>query len=395
MKSFKDKMSQASSEPPPKDIRSQVTLLDPAVHIYTSGTTGLPKTAVINHVRLCIVSLYQASIGLNSNDVIYICLPLYHTTDFMACTGAIERGLTIALRSKFSISQFWDDCRKYDATVFQYIGEIMRYLCNTPKKDNDRNHKIRIAIGNGIRADVWRDFLNRFGNVRIMEFYGATEGNMGLWNYSCRIGAVGRDTFLQQWMSPYALVKYDSDKGEPVRDSSGFCIKAAKGEPGLLCTEISQKTPFSGYAGDLEQTEKKRLHSVFKKGDVYFNTGDLMRVDGDNFIYFHDRIGDTFRWKGENVATTEVSDILTAAECIKEANVYGVIVPGQEGRARMAAITLRDGHKFDSRNIYQQVQSFLPAYARPQFIRIKDMLDITGMFKNLKVKLVEEGFKPK
>ncbi|XP_075997918.1 long-chain fatty acid transport protein 2-like [Genypterus blacodes] len=393
MKSLKDKVSQASSEPLPKDLRAHLTLMSPAVYIYTSGTTGLPKAAVISHLRLWVVGFYQFIVGVNSNDVVYVSLPLYHTTGFMACTAAIERGITVALRSKFSASQFWDDCRKYDVTVIQYIGEVMRYLCNTPKKDNDQSHKVRLAVGNGLRADVWRDFINRFGNVQMFEFYGATEGNIGLWNYTGRVGAIGRDTIFQRCIMSYALIKCDTVTGEPVRDPSGFCIKA-KGEPGLLVSEITQRAPFGGYARDLQQTEKKRLHNVFKTGDIYFNTGDMMIMDEDNFFYFHDRTGDTFRWKGENVATTEVSDVMTATECIQEANVYGVNVPGQEGRAGMAAITLREGQKFDSRSVCQHVQNLLPAYARPRFIRIKTMLETTGTFKNLKGKLVEEGFNP-
>ncbi|XP_075998409.1 long-chain fatty acid transport protein 2-like [Genypterus blacodes] len=393
MKSLKDKVSQASSEPLPKDVRAHLTLMSPAVYIYTSGTTGLPKAAVISHLKVWSICVLMCVTGVNSKDVLYTCLPLYHITAFIGCTAAIERGITIALSRKFSASQFWDDCRKYDVTVVQYIGELMRYLCNTPKKDNDRSHKVRLAVGGGIRSDVWRDFSNRFGNVKIVEVYGATEGNFGLYNYTGKLGAIGRDTFFQRMLISYALIKFDAITGEPVRDPSGFCIKA-KGEPGLLVSEITQKMPFAGYARDLQQTEKKRLHNVFKRGDMYFNTGDMMIIDRDNFIYFHDRTGDTFRWKGENVATTEVSDVLTATECIQEANVYGVNVPGQEGRAGMAAITLREGQKFDSRSVCQHVQNLLPAYARPRFIRIKNILETTGTFKNLKGKLVEEGFNP-
>ncbi|KAF3688702.1 Very long-chain acyl-CoA synthetase [Channa argus] len=342
METFKDKMSRTSSEPLPKNLRSHLTLQTPAAYIYTSGTTGT----------------------------------------------------TFALRSKFSASQFWDDCRRYNITVILYIGEIMRYLCSTPKKINDKSHKVRLAIGNGIRADVWRDFIIRFGNVHIREFYGATDGNFSLINYSNKVGAVGRENFLNKKLFPYALIKYDIDKGGPIRDSSGLCIEAAKGEPGLLVTEITLRTPFPGYLGDLQQTEKKMLHNVFKKGDLYVNTGDQLRVDIDNFVYFQDRVGDTFRWKGENVATTEVTDVISLADCIKEANVYGVKVPGQEGRVGMAAVVLRDGQMFDSVEVFKHVENFLPVYARPRFLRIQSSLDITGTFKHLKVKLMEEGFNP-
>ncbi|XP_062276068.1 long-chain fatty acid transport protein 2-like isoform X2 [Scomber scombrus] len=328
VESFKDKMSQVSSEPLPKDLRSHLTLQSPAVYVYTSGTTGLPKAAVITHSKLWAMSFLQSIAGVTAKDVVYISLPLYHTAGFVGFTAALQMGVTVALRSKFSASQFWDDCRKYNVTVILYIGEIMRYLCNTPKKLNDRNHKVRLAMGNGIRPDVWRDFLSRFGNIQIREFYGATEGNLALMNYSGKIGAIGRDTFFHKRFYPYAVIKYDVDKGEALRDSSGFCIEVAKGGPGLLVSEISARAPFSGYARDLQQTEKKRLHDVLKKGDLYFNTGDLVVIDEDDFIYFQDRVGDTFRWKGENVSTNEVADVITLADCVKEANVYGVEVPG-------------------------------------------------------------------
>ncbi|KAM6960645.1 long-chain fatty acid transport protein 2-like [Aplochiton taeniatus] len=343
MESFKDKVNQASPEPIHVGIRSHVTLGSPAVYIYTSGTTGLPKAAMVNHQRLWAMSFLQSIAGVNSNDVMYINLPLYHTAGFMGCTGAIERGITIALRSKFSASKFLEDCRRYNVTVIQYIGETMRYLCNTPKSNNDQSHGVRIAIGNGIRADVWREFLNRFGNVQIKEIYASTEGNMSFINYPGRIGAVGRVNFFHKRVFPYALIKYDAEKEEPVRNSMGLCIEAAKGDAGLLVSQITIKAPFNGYAKDLQQTEKKRLHDVFKKGDLYFNSGDLLRIDKDDFIYFQDRIGDTFRWKGENVATNEVSDIITMADCVEEANVYGVQVSRGQGWHGCCNCEGRDG----------------------------------------------------
>eukprot|EP00064_Thunnus_orientalis_P014001 superscaffoldBa00002368_g14042 len=310
VESFKDKMSQVSSEPLPKDLRSHLTLQSLALYVYTSGTTGLPKAAVITHRKLWAMSFLQSTAGVNNKDVVYVSLPLYHVAGFVGLTGALQRGITVVLRSKFSASQFWDDCRKYNVTVILYIGEIMRYLCNTPK--------VRTAC------------------------------------HSTNV----------------------------------------KGEPGLLVSEISVRAPFSGYARDLQQTEKKRLHNVLKTGDVYFNTGDLVLIDKDNFIYFQDRVGDTFRWKGENVATTEVADVITLADCIKEASVYGVEVPGQEGRTGMAAVILRDGQMFDSADVFKHIENFLPAYARPRFMRIQSSLEVTGTFKHLKVKLIEEGFNP-
>ncbi|KAF7644950.1 hypothetical protein LDENG_00213230 [Lucifuga dentata] len=393
--SFSDKVDQASDTPVPLSLRSHITLKSPAVYIYTSGTTGLPKAAVFNQKRLLRVFVVLSSNGVMADDIIYLNLPLYHTAGFViGFIGSIETGSTIILKRKFSASQFWDDCRKYSVTVVQYIGEVLRYLCNSPKRENDKDHKVRLAIGNGVRAEIWREFLNRFGNIEVREFYASTEGNVAFVNYMGKIGAVGRVNFLHRKLFPYTLIKYDTERDEPIRDANGLCVESPKGEAGLLVSKITNLAPFAGYAQNEEQTEKKRLRNVLKEGDLYFNTGDLLRIDKDNFIYFQDRVGDTFRWKGENVATIEVSDILTIADCVKEANVYGVQVPGHEGRIGMAAITVKDGAQFDGSKIYNHVVSYLPTYARPRFIRIQNGMEVTGTFKQMKVKLVEEGFDP-
>ncbi|KAK3549362.1 hypothetical protein QTP70_034600 [Hemibagrus guttatus] len=388
-----EKIHAASDEQLPPSLRSRVTMKSPALYIYTSGTTGLPKAAVINNERVWLASYLQKMSGVCSDDVIYVYLPLYHSAGFMmGLTGAIERGITVVLRRKFSVSQFWSDCRKHNVTVIQYIGEIMRYLCNTPKTDGDRVHNVRLALGNGIRGETWAEFLQRFGDVRICECYGATEGNIGFVNYIGKIGAIGRTSAIMKRLAGYSFIKYDAVREEPVRDSRGFCVEVDTGETGLLVAKITKLAPFSGYANNKQQTEKKKLYNVFKQGDVYFNTGDLMKFDEQGFVYFQDRIGDTFRWKGENVATTEVADILTMVDFIEEANVYGVKVPGHEGRIGMAAIKLKEGRGFDSSVACKHVESYLPMYARPRFIRIQDMLDITGTYKQMKVTLVEEGF---
>uniref|UniRef100_A0A6Q2YDK3 long-chain-fatty-acid--CoA ligase n=1 Tax=Esox lucius TaxID=8010 RepID=A0A6Q2YDK3_ESOLU len=342
MEVFSDQVEEAPDTPPPQSLRSGVTFKSPAVYIYTSGTTGS----------------------------------------------------TIVLRRKFSASQFWDDCRKYNVTVIQYIGEIMRYLCNTPKRDNDRDHCVRLAIGNGVRAEIWKEFLDRFGNIQVREFYASTEGNVGFVNYTGKIGAIGRVNYLHQKLFPYVLIKYNTERDEPIRDTSGLCVEAPRGETGLLVSKITDIAPFVGYAKNSQQTEKKKLRDVLQKGDLYFNSGDLLKIDHDNFIYFQDRVGDTFRWKGENVATTEVTDILTLIDFVQEANVYGVQVPGNEGRIGMAAITVKEGKQFDGNKTFSHVASYLPAYARPHFIRIQNAVEVTGTFKQMKVKLVEEGFDP-
>ncbi|XP_071384835.1 long-chain fatty acid transport protein 2-like isoform X1 [Centroberyx affinis] len=395
MESLSDKIRQASDQPLSPQLRANVHLKSPALYIYTSGTTGLPKAAVINHHRIWMASFLQSIAGVRSDDVIYIYLPLYHSAGFlMGLCGAIDKGITVVLRRKFSASQFLDDCRKYNVTVIQYIGEIMRYLCNTPKKDNDRDHKVRLALGNGIRADTWADFLQRFGDICICECYGATEGNIGFVNYVGKVGAIGKEHFLHRASGRYALIRYDTEKEEPVRNSRGLCVEVPRGETGLLVAQIGERTPFSGYAKNKQQTEKKKLRDVFVKGDFYFNSGDLLKIDREGFVYFQDRIGDTFRWKGENVATTEVADHLIMVDCIEEANVYGVKVPGHEGRIGMAALKLKEDMDFDSGATYQHVKTYLPSYARPRFIRIQDSLAVTGTFKQMKVKLAEEGFNP-
>ncbi|XP_061825737.1 long-chain fatty acid transport protein 2 isoform X1 [Nerophis lumbriciformis] len=390
-----DKISKASDQPLSKDLRANVKIRSTALYIYTSGTTGLPKAAVVTHERMWAASFIQATCGITSDDVIYINLPLYHSSGFLiGLAGAIQRGITVVLKRKFSASQFWDDCREHNVTVMQYIGETMRYLCNSPQKDDDRDHKVRIAIGNGVRKDVWSEFLRRFGDIKVKELYAATEGNIGFINYTSKVGAVGRMNVLHSLIFPYTLIKFDIEKEEPVRNSQGLCIKAAIGETGLLTGKVTQRSPFVGYAGNDQQTEKKRLRNVMKKGDLYFNTGDLMRFDKDNFVYFQDRVGDTFRWKGENVATSEVADILTMAPCVLEANVYGVKVEGNEGRVGMAAVTLKEGQDFDCDDAYKVLHTHLPSYARPRFIRIQPCLEITGTFKMKKNRLVNDGFNP-
>ncbi|KAJ7994590.1 hypothetical protein DPEC_G00251050 [Dallia pectoralis] len=395
MMAFSDLLEDAPDTPRPLSDRSGVTFRSPAVYIYTSGTTGLPKAAVVNQNRLLTALAVLDSTGVTPGDVIYLNLPLYHTAGFLVgLIGSIETGSTVVLRRKFSASQFWDDCRKYNVTVIQYIGEIMRYLCNTPKRDDDKDHQVRLAIGNGVRAEIWKEFLDRFGNIQVREFYASTEGNVGFVNYTGKIGAIGRVNFLHRTLFPYVLIKYNTERDEPIRDTSGLCVESPRGETGLLVSKITDIAPFVGYAKNSQQTEKKKLRDVLRKGDVYFNSGDLMKIDHDNFIYFQDRVGDTFRWKGENVATTEVTDTLTLIDFVQEANVYGVQVPGNEGRIGMAAITVKEGQHFDGTKTFSHVASNLPAYARPRFIRIQNAVEVTSTFKQMKMKLVEEGFDP-
>ncbi|XP_054848486.1 long-chain fatty acid transport protein 5 [Eublepharis macularius] len=383
----------SSTDPVPISFRASITSKSTSVYIFTSGTTGLPKAAIINQSRLLRVASVFSFCGVSSKDIIYTPLPLYHSAGLLlGIGGSLEVGATCVLKSKFSVSQFWDDCRRYRVSVIQYVGETMRYLCNAPQKENDRDHSVRKACGNGIRMEVWKEFLRRFGSIQIYEFYGATESNIGFVNYTGKVGAVGRSSLLLQKLTPYELLQYDPDTGEPVRNKKGYCIPIAPGETGLLVAKITNSNPFAGYAGDRQKSEKKLLQDVLKKGDYYFNTGDLLRIDHEGFVYFQDRVGDTFRWKGENVATTEVEEILTTVKFIQEVNVYGVSVPGHEGRIGMAAIQLKEGLPFDGGELYRHAKEYLPKYAIPHFIRIQKALEVTGTFKHIKGQLVKEGF---
>ncbi|XP_069837896.1 long-chain fatty acid transport protein 2-like [Dendropsophus ebraccatus] len=395
VQSLLDKMEASSVDPIPESFRSSITPKSPALYIYTSGTTGLPKAAVITHKRVFLSSTIALLCGLTSEDVFYISLPLYHSAGLLlGLRGCIQTGATCVLRKKFSATQFWDDCRKYNVTAFQYIGEILRYLCNTCKKDNDTDHCVRFALGNGVRPDVWKDFIDRFGKIKLFEFYGATEGNAFFLNYTQKEGAMGRYNNFIKLVQPFEVIKFNVEKDEPVRDHRGHCIRVARGQPGLLIAKHVASNPFVGYVGNKNQTEKKRLRNVLKKGDMYFNTGDLVVVDKEGFIFFHDRVGDTFRWKGENVATTEVENLMLMLDFIEEANAFGVPVPGHEGRIGMVSIKVKEGRSFDGEKMFAQVIKHLPNYARPRFVRIQDSIQVNGTYKQYKMDLVKHGFNP-
>ncbi|XP_019718379.1 long-chain fatty acid transport protein 6 [Hippocampus comes] len=395
MESILDHIDAATDKPLPAVLRATTSLKSPTLFIFTSGTTGLPKAAVITHLQSLKAAGGCWAFGVTKKDVIYISLPLYHSAaSLIGIGGTIELGATCILKKKFSASQFWNDCRKHNVTVFQYIGELCRYLCNQPKTEIDKVHSVRIGIGNGLRQDVWQEFLRRYGNIQMCEVYGSTEGNLCFMNHIGKIGRVGRSNFIYRLLLKYDLVKYDMMKEEPMKDQYGFCQRVKKGETGLLLSKVSALTPFFGYAGSKQLTEKKLIRNVFVKGDAYFNTGDLMAEDNEGFISFKDRVGDTFRWKGENVATTDVAETLGSVDFIQEINVYGVEIAGQEGRAGMAAIILRPGFMFDGSKFFQHVVMELPTYARPLFIRLQVVMEMTSTLKQQKFNLVQSGFNP-
>ncbi|XP_063820323.1 long-chain fatty acid transport protein 6 isoform X1 [Pseudophryne corroboree] len=390
-----DKLETVSDEPVPLHLRFVSSTNAATLFIFTSGTTGLPKAAVISQLQALRGAAGIWAFGGKTDDVLYVTLPLYHSAaSLIGIGGCVYLGATCVLRKKFSASQFWIDCKKYDVTVFQYIGELCRYLCKQPVGEGEKNHKVRMAVGNGVRSDVWREFIARFGDIKMCELYGATEGNICFMNHTGKIGSVGRSNFFYKLLFPFDLIKYDIQKDEPLTNKEGLCERVKKGETGLLISKVTHVNPFFGYAGNKKHTSKKLLCDVFKKGDVYFNTGDLMVQDHDNFLYFRDRIGDTFRWKGENVATTEVSDIIGMLDFIQEANAYGVSVPVHEGKVGMVSIILKPGQTIDLKRTYEHTVMYLPGYACPRFLRLQENMEVTGTFKQQKFRLVEQGFNP-
>jgi fatty-acyl-CoA synthase len=387
-----------SGQPLTPSERRAVTIEDRALLIYTSGTTGLPKAAHVSHRRLLQWSFWFAGLmNTGPQDRTYDCLPLYHSVGGVVATGAVlVRGGSVLIRDKFSAQHFWDDVVDGDCTLFQYIGELARYLLNAPENPRQRAHRLRLCCGNGLRADVWEKFQKRFAIPRILEFYAATEGNFSLYNVEGKVGAIGRVPSFLAHRFPLALVKFDAVSSEPARDQNGFCIRCATNEVGEAIGRIGNDPSapggeFEGYS-DAKESEQKILRNVFAPGDAWYRTGDLMRRDAGGFFYFIDRIGDTFRWKGENVATAEVAAAITAFPGIKEANVYGVRVPGTEGAAGMAAL-VADG-ELDLRGFRRHLARTLPPYARPLFLRMTERIAATATFKHKKADFQREGFDP-
>jgi len=382
-------------ERPSRAVRSGLKSKDVALYIFTSGTTGMPKAAKITHVRAQLYMRgFAGATGAKADDTIYCPLPLYHATGGLCGVGAaLLNGGTVVLRRKFSVSHFWDDIADHGCTMFVYIGELCRYLLNAPPHPKEREQAIRLAFGNGLRPEVWAEFQRRFGIADILEFYGSTEGNVSLFNFDAKPGAIGRvPPYLRRRFS-VKLVRFDVETEQPVRSANGLCIEAEPGEIGeaLGLIGADARSEFAGYA-DKAASERKILRNVFEAGDAWFRTGDLMRQDEEGYFYFVDRIGDTFRWKGENVSTTEVAEVVARYPGVAEAIVYGVRIDGMDGRAGMAAIT--PDPTFDLKGLRSYLERELPAYARPLFIRLQPALETTGTFKYRKIDLVRDGFNP-
>src|SRR6266851_324834 len=353
--------------------RKPLSIKDLALYIYTSGTTGLPKAAKVSHFRLMQWSHWFAGMmDTRQSDRMYNCLPMYHSVGGVVATGAtLVNGGSVLIRQRFSASRFWDDIVEWDCTLFQYIGELCRYLISSPPNPRETEHRIRVCCGNGLRPDVWDKFKHRFRIPQILEFYAATEGNFSLYNCEGKPGAIGRIPSFLAHRFPVVLIKCDIETSEPVRGSEGFCIPCSADETGEAIGKIldgsGRGSRFEGYT-DKDASDRKILRNVFVNGDAWFRTGDLMRKDARGYFYFVDRVGDTFRWKGENVSTTEVAETVSACPGVIEAVVYGVTIPGTEGRAGMAAvITNRD---FNMVAFRQHLAVCLPEYARPLFLRV-------------------------
>ncbi|XP_033109444.1 very long-chain acyl-CoA synthetase-like [Anneissia japonica] len=397
IETIEHQLQSTSGLPAPNSYRSEITLEDEICYIFTSGTTGFPKACKKTHRSINSAAHVMIFFGLRQDDVFYTPLPMYHISAIMGFVNSVRVGCTFASSRMFSVTHFWEDVRKHHATVIQYIGETCRYLLAQPKKPDDGVYpvKLRIACGNGLRPDIWEQFKTRFNIERIVEYWGATEANTFFMNIDGKIGAVGRLTPLVKLRTGGVhAIKCDVDLAEPIRGKDGKCIEVAPGETGLFVSLVNDARPFLGYTGKIE-TEKKILRNVFQDGDCYFNTGDLIKIDSDGYVYFMDRLGDTFRWKGENVSTTEVAKILDEFPGIMEANVYGVAIPGQDGKAGMAAITLSAGvDSLDFKKLYTYLSGKLPSYARPKFIRITSNMDLTVTFKHKKSNLVKQGFDP-
>ncbi len=370
----------------------QVFYGDGLFYIYTSGTTGLPKAVIFRHGRwMKAYGTFGYIMDMKPTDVMYATLPLYHATGMVVCWAcAIAGGAGFAIRRKFSAREFWNDCRQFNATAIGYVGELCRYLVDQPPSPLDRQHKVRQMIGNGMRPVIWNKFKQRFGVEEVLELYASSEGNVGFSNIFNFDNTVGFSP------TPYAIVKYDREANQPIKDDNGFMIKVATGESGLLIGEITKRAPFDGYT-DPAKNEACIFNNVFKEGDRYFNTGDLVRDIGFRHAQFVDRLGDTFRWRGENVSTTEVENLLSDFDAISEAIVYGVEIKDTNGRAGMAAITLAPGQSFDqaqSAALIQYCRREMPAYAIPVFLRIQQQVETTGTFKYQKNNLKTDGFNP-
>ena len=372
---------------------NNVTAKDTAFYIFTSGTTGVPKAAIFPNAKIVAASFNISNTGyrMTHEDRLYNCLPLYHSTGLMLGLAAvIHSGASVFVRRKFSASMFWKEAQRYQTTTFIYVGELCRYLSFQEPCEDEKNNPIRAMVGNGLRPDLWDCFRDRFGVERICEIYGASEGACMFMN------GLNKDKTIGMTNATVVLLKYDVASDELIKNDDGLCIEAEDEMPGLLAVKISPDSPYNGYT-DKKESEKKILRNVLEEGDAWFNSGDLIKTMdvgfsvGQKHYQFVDRIGDTFRWKSENVSTNEVAEIINQYSQVNMANVYGVQIPNAEGRAGMVAFNC-DLNEFNWDNFAEYMSDALPSYARPVFVRIIKELETTGTFKLKKNELRDEAY---
>ena len=390
-------LAAAAAMNPDRAAREHVCLKDPLYYIFTSGTTGLPKAALMSHLRfLNAGGVIAGLLDLTRADVLYNVLPLYHGAGGMVVvSAALQVGIPIVLKRRFSAGEFWADVRRHRVTAWYYIGELCRYLLNQPPRADDREHTLKRMSGAGLKAEVWRQFQERFGVETICEGLGSTEANYGLTNVDNLIGSVGRLPYPER--SNIRVVRYDVERGSYPRHPDGTLILCEPGEVGELIAEVLDGPTaagfFEGYTS-AEATEAKLLRDAFRPGDRWVRSGDLVRRDAEDYFYFVDRVGDTFRWKGENVSTEEVAAVLAQFPGPAVVNVYGVRVPGTEGRAGMVALTYADATRFDPRAFHQFAVARLAGYAVPLFVRVSCEAELTTTFKLRKIDLQRSGYDP-
>ncbi len=381
---------------PDRSLREGLTAKDELMKMFTSGTTGLPKAAKIAHTKAqYYMRGFVIASGATEHDRMLMVLPMYHATGGLCGVGAVMmRGGAVIVQDKFSVSSFWDEARTFEATHFMYVGELCRFLLNAPPKPNDQDHSIRCIVGNGLRPEVWTPFVERFGIDKVVEFYGATEGNVTLVNFDGTVGAVGRVPWYFKSKFNGDIVRYDVESDQHIRGDDGYLITTEPGEIGELIAEVrpdETRFRYDGYQ-NRQESEKKILRNVFKQGDVWFRTGDLFWRDKKGYYYFADRIGDTYRWKAENVSTNEVAGVISTCKGVEQANVYGVAVPGYGGKAGMASLVV--GPDFDLAVLHDLIETSLPSYACPVFIRLGETGETTTTFKYKKTDLVDQGYDP-
>jgi len=381
-----------------KAERRLVTLADRALCIYTSGTTGLPKAANVSHHRIMSWSHWFAGMmDTQPADRLYNCLPFYHAMGGVAASGALlVSGGSVFISEKFSAGRFWEEVCGEGCTIFQYIGELCRYLLSAPPSAYEQDHRLRLCCGNGLAGDIWQAFQARFKIPHILEFYAATEANFSLYNVDEEPGAIGRVPAFLAHRFPIELIKVDAESLVPVRNDGDLCVPAAPGEAGEAIFKIAEEAStgaasFEGYTS-AKDSGKKILRSVKAKDDIWYRSGDLMRRDARGFFTFAGRIGDSFRWKGENVSALEVTQVIAAFPGVCEALVYGVAVPNADGRAGMAALSI-DG-TFDFQAFKAYLDGGLPRYAQPLFLRVVDRLELTSTFRPKKADFSSQGLDP-